>query len=407
MGARTRSVVVVVVVLACLATLAGCPIDEPPPPAQCPDGQRGDPCAFPWEAECADVDAAGCVAGSPTRCDLGDVSLLPAYDCETCGCSGAEACVPTALDGSLCLSADAREGERSDDVVDDGLEDADYVGLIQLLHGLDALTLADTLQRLQNRRAEDPRRSVVVLGSDEAGLASIVPGFFDGSFGGVVAADTCENLEAGLLPDDGQVLVTAADAATDVTCLHPGVFARCEFPSAAGCAQLAGLLPETLVILGPKTIGDVDNALLRHAARAGRDEWLTRFDAQLGLFSEVFLGTFEARFAHPTLPGTLRFLVAEGLIAEGRDDVVFGLFEDRASAAQLRTFRLMWVDANVQLFLIEHDITPSECTFVVTPPANDDDDDEVDVDCAKNGARVSGHVVLQDNDLSGLTLAAP
>ena len=339
------------------------------------------------------------MAASATRCDLDDATALPAYDCATCGCAGTDACVPTD-EGALCLSAKVREGARSDDVVDDGLEDADYVGLIERLHALDTLTLDQMLDRLDGRRAEDPRRSVVVLGSNEPNLAAIVPGFFAGGFGSVVTVDTCENLEAGLLPDDKQVLVAAADAAVDATCLLPGVFARCEFPAAAGCAVLQGLLPESIVIVGPRLIADVDNALLRHAARAGRDQWLARFDAELGLFSDLFLGTFEQRFAHPTLPATLRFVVDED-----RDDVVFGLLEpQRVSPTQLRTFRLMWVSANVQLFLIEHDITPGECTFVVTVGV---DDDEVDVDCANNGARASGHVVLATNDLSGLTLAAP
>ena len=396
-ASRTANVVVVVVVACCL----GCPPDPPPPPPACPAGQGGEPCAFVWQEECAAADLQGCLPASPVRCDIDDPAVLPAYDCETCGCADADACVP-GPDGSLCLSADVREGQRDADVIDDGLEDADYVELLRRLHDPTALTLDEVLERLRARRAADPRRSVVVVGSDEPEIDSVVPALFAGSLGSVQSADGCANVEAGLLDDDddGQVLVTAADRAHERTCLHPGVFARCVYPSVAGCAQLQGLLPETLIVLGRQAIADVDNALLRRAARAGRDEWLARFDAQLGLFSEVFLGVAEARFDHPAVPGSLRFIVEQ-------DDVVFGLLEDRPDASQLRTFRLMWVNASVQQFLIEHDITPSECVFVVTPAASNDDDAVVDVDCNKNGARASGRVLLQDNDLSGLALVAP
>ncbi len=395
-------VVVVVVVAAFIAVLGlGCPAPPVATPEPCPPGQQGEPCAFPWEADC--VDAAvdtGCVEGSPLRCDVDDSETLPAYDCDTCGCGAADACVVTSL-GGLCLSADVREGERSALVVDDGLEDADYVALLERLHGTDARTLDQILARLQERRAADPRRSIVILGSDEVELSRIVPVFFAGSFGTVVASNSCENIGISLLPERSQVVVSAADRATEATCLHPGVFADCSFPAAAGCALLQGLLPETLVILGAKAIADVDNALLRHAARAGRDEWLARFDAELGLFSTVFLGSFEPRFAHPDLPGSLRFIIGENEEGGG-GEVVFGLFENDPNPVQLRTFRLMWVNATVQQFLIEHDITPSDCAFAPDPAS-----DGVDVDCNKNGASVSGRVLLETNDLSGLALLAP
>ena len=391
------------VVIVCAAGV-GCPVDDPPPADPgCPAGQSGDPCAFPWEATCDGVVDDGCVAGTPTRCTVNDPAAVPAYDCSTCGCASLQACVDTGV-GDLCLDADVREGERDDDVIDDGLQDEDHLALFRRLHENDALSLDDVLQRLALRRAADPRRSLVVLGSDEPDVAALVAPFFDGNFGAVVAADdACSDVDVGLLPNDQRVLTTAADRATDVTCLHPGVFARCTFPSVAGCAVMAGLLPETIVLLGRTAIGDVDNALLRRAARAGRDEWLPRFDAELGLFSEVFLNNEgDGGFAHPDLPGTLRFIVDDD-----HDDVVFGVFEGVVTAAQLRAFRTLWVNANIQQFLTVFDITPSQCTFDVAIDDSGAGDDVVDIDCSKNGARISGPVRLGDNDLSGLTLVAP
>lgn len=393
---------IVGLIVALVVALAGCPLPPAPPP-RCPAGQVlvDGRCAFAWEDACAAASASGCVLASATRCDVDDVGAIPAYDCETCGCGAADACVGTAA-GSLCLSADVREGERSGPLIDDGLDDAAYVSLLRLLLSREALTLRQVLRRLQERRAEDPRRSIVVLGGDAAEISRVMPVFFSGSFGLVRTADDCSDVDGGLLPDDQTVLLSAIDGAHEATCLHPGVFGRCEFPSVAGCAVLAGLRPESFVLLGAKTIADVDNALLRHAARAGRDQWLARFDAELGLFAEVFLSAADERFAVVAGSGNLRFV-----IDADRDDVVFGLLVNNPNPAQLRTFRLMWADASIEQFLTVHDITPSQCSFVVTTAAAAADDDEVDVDCEKNGARISGHVVLLTNDLSDLTLAAP
>lgn len=413
---RLHFLAIVVVVLAGLGT-AACFDDPPAEPDPCPVGARraadDDACVFPWDAQCAGV--VGCLPASPYRCSDASESP-PRYACEECGCSGGDACVEVGFTDDLqqvhqCLSGAVREGERSDERIDDGLQTDDgYVDLYRrILAAPAALTLDELVARARERRDADViRKDTLVIGSDEDDTGDLLAPFFDGSFGDVGDADGCSGVGGNNLTNAGRVAVSARDRADDAGCLFPGVFARCEFPSTAGCATAVGRLPDSLLLLGPQAILDADNALLRKATRANREQWLVRIENQLALFSTVFRPVQGDRFdVDPGDAGGFRGQLMF-LVDEGRDDLVFGLaLPEVVSAAQLRTFRLMWVDATTQQFLTAHDITPDECTFVVLDVAAGEPVDRVDVDCAKNGARVVGPVFLRADDISGLSRTAP
>ncbi len=422
-----------VVVVGVLVATSGCPQPDPPIDEPCPFGtSRPDlaggaeqaSCVFPWQGACAGADDdSGCLPGSPARCG-DDARLPPVYDCATCGCADSEACV--VIDGAdevnplkQCQSADVREGERSEERIDDGLvDDESYVGLFRrILDDRDALTRDEAIDRLRARRLDDPRRSLIVVGSDEGDTDDVLAPLFDGSFGDVGADVGCDAVDAlGAAPlltddDNGRVNVSARDVADDAGCLFAGVFARCEFPSVAGCATARGILPETVVLLGQRAILDADNAMLRKATRANREQWLPRIEAQLTLFFGVFQRSVDDRFFVDDVDDFMLFVVDEA-----RPELVFALdIAKREGAsvtpAQLRAFRALWTDAPIQQFLTVHDITPDECLFdvVLGAPVRDGgrNDDVVRVDCQKNGASVVGPVLLATDDTSGVVLSAP
>jgi hypothetical protein len=396
-------VVVVVVVV-----VAGC-VEDPPPDEGCPfGGDASAGCAFAWQDACAGSDEDGCVGGSAVKCDVDDATAVPTYDCHACGCGGTDACVDVS-DIAVCLSADEREGARDEAVVDDGLDDEEYVALFRkLLRDPAVMTRDEAVQRLRERRAEDPRRSVVLVGTDAGdGVNGFEPFVFaevdDGSFGDVHSEASCGDVDVGALEDanDGAVFVDDADAVTAATCRFPGVFPRCAPPSLASCAEAKGALPETFVIVGRPSIIALDNALLRKATRAGHDQWSVRLDAQLELFSDTF--------SHPPSPGLVDDVVSgevRFLVDDVDEEVVFvGAFAP-VGPLQLSSFRLMWNDGIVGAFLLEHDITPDECAFEVFA-SEGDVVASVGVDCQKNGASITGAVVPGASDLSQLVLTAP
>ncbi len=384
----------------------GCPAEDPPEPAPCPYGQVGagdDDCRAAWADSCVDVDDAGCIADSPIRCDVDDAFAVPASDCVACGCGGTDACVDVDGAGPLCLSAAVREGERAADVIDDGLAAADYLGAFnRALAGTAVQTRAQWLADVRARRDADPRRAVVVVGSDEDNTAAALAPLFDGAFGDTVTVDDAARCDAGdvdvrAADDDGVVAVAARDAASDATCLLPGVFARCTFPSAASCAAARGLLPETVILLGARALGDVERALLSAAARAPRNQWLVRIEDQISEFDAVFLRVPGAAFAVDDVAGRVVF-VADAAAAE----VVYAVHVDDVAPRVLRAFRSLVADGRIDAFLTTHDIVPASCTFDVDASG---DVDVVTVACAKNGARVDGDVV--GIDASGIVLTAP
>lgn len=369
----------------------------PPPVTPCPFGAEGpgEPdCVFPWEDGC-EASAEGCIAGSSVLCDVKDGAAVPRDACDVCGCSGADACVATTAadfgEFSVCLSADVREGERDAAVVDSGLDDADYVSLMQniLRNPAAAMTRGEAIARWRTRRAEDPRHSLLAIGEDEAGIAErLLAPLVDGSFGKVQGEGSCADVTAGLLEaeDDGTVLLADASAVTESTCLYPGIFPRCAPPSLAACAASVGVVADVVVVIGKSTIIATDNALLRKATRSNRSQWIDRINDNTGVFTGALSQPAQSRFADEDNGVEVRFVV------DADERVVFvvvtGAF---AQPLQLRAFRDMLSDGLVDAFMQEFDITPNDCEFdvVVGEPA---EEDRVEINCQKNGAGITGFI---------------
>jgi len=394
-------------VVAVVVAGLGCP----PPVTPCPfgaDGPGEPDCTFPWEDSCA-ASAEGCVAGSSALCDVNDGAVVPRDACDVCGCSGADACVAaTAADFgefSVCLSADVREGERDAAIVDSGLDDNDYVALIQniLRNPAAAMTRGEASARWRARRAADPRHSVLAVGEDEAGVADrFLAPLVDGSFGKVQREATCADVKPGLLEakDDGVVLVADASAVAESTCLYPGIFPRCVPPSLAACAASVGVVADVVVVMGKATVVATDNALLRKATRSNRTQWIDRINDNTGVFIGTFSQPAQSRFADEDNGVEVRFVV------DADERVVFvvvtGAF---AQPLQLRAFRDMLSDGLVDAFMQEFDITPNDCEFdvVAGDPA---EEDRVEVNCQKNGAGITG-IISASLPPSTLQLSRP
>lgn len=401
--ASVRAVVATVVSTVVVTLAAGCPPPETLPP-RCAFGASlddDDVCGFVWDAQCAEVAEGGCIAGTSLVCAGG---ALPVYDCAACACADGAACVDEG-DVSVCESAAVREAERDDATIDDGLAEEDYVALFRaILDDTGAMTEAEMLDRLRARRAEDPRRANVVVGVDDVSDADqVVAGLFDGSFGGVKSDGGCGDVTGDVLDSatGGEVVIADVDAVSEGTCLQPGVFERCAPPSLSLCAEAKGANAEAVVVVGAARQRAVELALLRNATRSNRDQWGVQISGAIGLYDEVFFRPAAPKFFVDALEGEVRFSVDAG-----DDRLVWVVVPVHGGGLILATFGLMVSDASIDAFLETHDITPSQCTFVVNA-SGDDVVETVDVDCAKNGARITGQVAPTVNDTSGLVLSAP
>ena len=342
--------------------------------------QAGQGCVMPWDDFCAAVD--GCVASSPYRCVAGDV---PAYDCGACGCSGADACT----DG-LCLSAAVRDAARDLVVVDDGLEDLIYTSLWRHLVNADALQLQELLERVGQRRQDDPRRDVLVVGISGGERTTKLLSIFDGA----VLDPTCAELGAaaadGLYPQVDIVAAVGEDEANDVTCLWPGSYARCLPPHFAGCVEQAGRLAETLIVVdGDRAATVMDDALLRKAARANREQWGARFDDVLQVFVDAMDAVEPDAAFHVDVDGEP--LEIRSIPDDDNDDVVWVFLPTTARPYRIGSFRVLWRDAPTQAFLATHDIRPGDCVFDVV-------DTLVNVDCENDGATL--HAIVDSDTFS-------
>jgi hypothetical protein len=340
-------------------------------------------CVLPWQQTCA---VAGCVDDGPLQCS-DDPSQPPSSDCVGCGCPDNGACLRGA-----CVAPDVRDQERNEGVVSDLLDDEDYVALLRLITRGQAITLDESKRQLDQRRRDDPRRIVRIIGVDamdgELGARLLVDGRnLD------LADDTCALLQDqdGLYPEARLQMSLPVDQVDDVTCLYPGQFARCVLPQAAACLRVAGRLAERLMVVGAAAYDAVDDGLLRHAVRSGRAQWLVRMGDVAALYQDAVDVLDDESFRDVSSGRLIR------VVANEPDGVwwVHVVPEDGRPHRTL-SFRALWADAQVRSFIEGNDILPTDCTFTVGGG--------VDVECRRGAAVLEARLNL-DHAVLDVTLS--
>jgi hypothetical protein len=345
----------------------------------CASGTCGDAhaCVTAWNDICV---APGCAPTQPLLC-IDDVRAPPAYDCAQCGCADGGACID-----AVCVSADVREQERNDDVVSDLLDDEDYVALLRLLTRGRARSVTDMNPILVQRRQLDARIVHRLMGDDAVDGHIGAEGLLDGrdvSANGESRDDICAALraESGLAPLTRLQASLPVDQVDDVTCLHPGVFARCQPPAVAGCAFAAGRSAERFLVVGQQAYQTVDDALLRHAVRSARVQWITRIDDVVARYNDATAIVPTAAFVDPNTNREVR------VVADAQEGVWWVLIVPVDSAPhRLLSFRALLAQATSRTFLENNDMLPTDCTFRVSAG--------IDVVCERAGARLQATLTL-------------
>jgi hypothetical protein len=339
-------------------------------------------CELPWEATCA---TAGCIEDGPLQCS-DDATVPPKADCAACGCPNDGACLQ-----GVCVDADVREEARDDDLVSDLLDDEDYVALLRLITRAPAIPLAEARRRLDARRLADPRRIVRVIGVDridgEGGGGELLDGSSIDPADAICSSWLNQN---GLYPERRQQLSVPVDQVDDVTCRYPGQFSRCQLPLIGGCVAASGRSAERLLVVGTAAYQDVDDALLRHAVRSSRNQWLVRFDDVASLYSDAVSVLADDRF--DDAGRQVRVVVDDS-------DGVWWIHAPPIDARphQTLSFRALWADAQTRAFIEDEDMLPTDCRFEVGAG--------IMVECQRAGARLTATMsldhVLIDTTLEG------
>lgn len=397
-------------VLWSLVMLAGCPEE---PAARCGDGavdpgedsttccvdvgcavgacdrltEEAEPaCLMPWQQQCLAFEGA-CLGGGPLACESG--AAPPRYDCETCGCSDADACV----DG-VCYDAATRAGARDRDELPDALELSDYVALLLELRTHDAQPLAAIAALHAEEPRADPRRNTFVVGWDERSPgATVLQGAWLEALGASDVAATLEQCwqPESLWPEGARVARVPPDAAARATCAWPGMFVDCVLPLAADCVLGAGYLAETAIFLDLDVVlDDADAALL---VRAGRAPAAQR-DATLVEAINVWLDAAGTVAEQPGLAvtgqGVDRFAAA---YASDEPHVTWILLGAHTrTALRLQTYRAVWADPPSQQFLVAQDIQTRDCSFAFDDGAPGAPPARVTMSCENAGASLIAEV---------------
>lgn len=299
-----------------------------------------------------------CLVGTPYAC--GGATVLPRYDCATCGCGNADACV----DG-VCYDAATRGAARDGDALPDDLELPEYVALIAELRARDAQPVAVAGAVHADEPRADPRRSTFIIGWDARSPdATALQGAWLEALSVRDAATTDDRCgqPATLWPAGALVQVVPPDGAARVTCAYPGLFIDCALPTAADCVLGAGYLAETAIFLDLDVVlDDADHAMLVRVGRAPpslRDATLVE---ALGVWLDVAGGVGEQPGLAVETPDGPRYAAA---YASDDPHVTWILLDARRAApARMRSFRVVWSDPPSQLFLVDHDIQTRDCSF--------------------------------------------
>ncbi len=350
-------------------------------------------CLMPWEAACAAAGAA-CLDGTPYAC--GADASMPRYDCASCGCGGADACVE-----GVCYDAATRGGARDLDVLPDDLELADYVGLLTDLRARDARPMAEVAAAHVDEPRADPRRATFVIGWDARSPddAALQGAWLEalGVHDAASTAQRCVEPDA-LWPDGALVQVVPPDAAARVTCAWPGMFVDCVLPLATDCVLGAGFLAEAVIFLDLDVVlDDADAAML---VRVGRVPASQR-DAMLDQALAVWLDAASSVGAQPGLAIEVAGGVRYAATYPSDDPHVSWVLLDarRGVPLRMRTYRVVWSDPPSQQFLVEHDIQTRDCAFDTGSVAPGALPPSVSMTCTNAGATLVAEV-----ETAGFTL---
>lgn len=336
-------------------------------------------CVLPWEYPCA-RHGGQCLEGSPLRCS--DGPDRPSYDCATCGCGDADACVE-----GICYDAATRGAARDLDGVPDDLDFDDYLAVPLALRAADAVSIATAAATHQGEPPLDPRRNTFIVGWDprSPGLDAVAGAWLE-SLGVATAPrhdDDCSPGQA-LWPDGASISVVPPDRAARVTCDWPGMFIDCVLPTNADCALGAGFQSETAVFLDLDVVlDDADLAMLIRAGRAApslRDAALVQ---ALGAWSNASTTVG----AQPGLAVAGRYAAA---YPSADPHVTWVLLNARSTAAlRLESYRAVWSDPPSQQFLVDHSMQTRECTFTIEQVAPGAVPDTVTMVCENAGATLT------------------
>lgn len=363
-------VVVAFASLVFVVGLSACPEPE--------DGGLGTPLPQAWTALCDGLDDGACLDDGPLQCVEGGP---PRAACEACGCAGGDACVATTGDG-VCASRVVREAVRDADVVSDGLDDATYLALWDLLDDATGsrLTLVEWRDSLARQAETDGRQRVVVVGREGGDRGDLViaalreVGATDLAPAGATCADRAAAAAALEVPTifgpvDLVVDLGAVDDAHSALCALPGSVPSCVLPHRASCLARGGLLPQTVVVVDDDVfLARLDDALVRSVARVGRATWEQRLDSVVATFSaRVLQQRSEPRF----VVGDDEIRLVEVPVVDATVDPSLGslfiawLPRFDTLPARSISFRALWRDGPTRVFLTDHDIVPADCAFDV------------------------------------------
>lgn len=330
-------------------------------------------CREAWQQQC--IDALATDADGPPSCIgplvCGDSEAsVPSYDCQACPCPGSDACYE-----GVCTDAETRNLERFADVVEDDLVPDEYARFFRVLADeLDAVPVAEAATVIAAEIARDSRTTVVVAGADPATNTTELDTVLRALLQSTPFATTrrldvrdrpgevCDEVRAasstGLLPATFVVAFVPDDGATRATCEFPGTFARCDVPLAADCAQLAGRVATSVVVVDQVVaLRELDQALLLRSGLAPPDVREAFLTQGLGVWGS-------ARDLFPLQEG---FRVATRFTAafiDGPRKVIWLLLADpNARPNHLTAYRLVWADQPSQQYLVDHDIQARQCAF--------------------------------------------
>ena len=433
--------------------LAGCP----PPAAECGDGivdegeteatccvdtgcstgvcgARG-ACEDPWTSACDAAGAGACLPESSAVCPDAPTAI-PVSDCTQCGCGGGDRC-----EDQVCVDVATRDAERDSPVPPNDLETTDFLALIAEANSF-PLTFNDVVSAHRKTLREDRRALALLVGRigngsappsddrvDEANgleariatrlveslsstrgqdqivaMAGRVPTPFELSERDVVPLgetldDACGELEAAAAAakaDETRMIVFAdAAIAHRESCFYPALFPRCGHPHLDGCLEREGIRPVSVVVMSTALALDrLERALL---VRIGNQQAFaidTRLEQTITQWQDLVSNLIRPAQFGLTLDDDTRVSV-RARPTRSRDGHVVLVIEDREPWGLL-AFRVLWNDAPTQAFLIDQDVTASDCGY--RREAN-----TVHFDCAESGATLTAAIDMTTREISPIT----